>query len=107
LFADTSSWGQALAIRTMDRAGKGARTSPRDALISDSVAKSQAGKAFGTHSSMDQIGAVAGPLLAFALVPLIGIRDLLGFLYSFAHLACNPPLLRKGETSIKAPVECF
>ncbi|HKM75252.1 MAG TPA: MFS transporter, partial [Candidatus Bathyarchaeia archaeon] len=76
LFAVTSSWGQALAIRTIDRAGKGARTSPRDALISDSVAKSQAGKAFGTHSSMDQIGAVAGPLLAFALVPLIGIRGI-------------------------------
>lgn len=76
LFAVASSWGQALAIRTMDRAGKGARTSPRDALISDSVAKSQSGKAFGTHSSMDQIGAVAGPLLAFALIPLIGIRGI-------------------------------
>ena len=76
LFALASTWGQAFAIRTMDRAGKGARTSPRDALISDSVAKSQAGKAFGTHSSMDQIGAVAGPLLAFGLIPLIGIRGI-------------------------------
>ena len=76
LFAVASSWGQALAIRTVDRAGKGARTSPRDALISDSVSKTQAGKAFGTHSSMDQIGAVAGPLLAFALIPLIGIRGI-------------------------------
>jgi len=76
LFAVASSWGQALAIRAMDRAGKGARTSPRDALISDSVAKSKAGKAFGAHSSMDQIGAVAGPILAFALIPLIGIRGI-------------------------------
>jgi MFS family permease len=88
LFALASSWGQAFAIRTMDRAGKGARTSPRDALISDSVAKSQAGKAFGTHSSMDQIGAVAGPLLAFALIPLIGIRGIfwISFIPSFASL---------------------
>jgi MFS family permease len=76
LFALTASWGQAFAVRVVDRAGKGTRTSPRDALISDSVSRSESGKAFGTHRSMDQIGAVAGPLLAFALVPLIGIRGL-------------------------------
>jgi len=54
LFALTTSWGQAFIVRVTDRAGKGTRTSPRDALISDSITKSQAGKAFGVQSSLDQ-----------------------------------------------------
>jgi len=81
LFAVANSWGQAFAVRVVDRAGKGTRTTPRDALISDSIPKSQAGKGFGLHSSLDQIGAVLGPLLAFTLLPFIGLRNL--FLISF------------------------
>ncbi len=76
LFALTTSWGQAFIVRVIDRAGKGARSSPRDALISDSVAKSQAGKAFGLQGSLDQVGAVLGPLLAFFAFPLIGFRGI-------------------------------
>jgi MFS family permease len=74
LFAVTSSWGQAFGVRVIDRAGKGTRTSPRDALISDSIAKAEAGKGFGLHRSLDQLGAVLGPLFAFAVIPFIGIR---------------------------------
>jgi MFS family permease len=74
LFALTTNWAQAFIVRATDRAGKGARTSPRDALISDSIAKSQAGKAFGIHGSLDQVGAVLGPLIAFFAFPLIGFR---------------------------------
>lgn len=76
LFALTTTWGQAFIVRATDRAGKGVRTSPRDALISDSIAKSQAGKAFGLHGSLDQIGAVLGPLIAFFIFPLIGFRGI-------------------------------
>lgn len=82
LFALTSTWSQALVVRVVDRAGKGTRTSPRDALISDSIAKSQSGKAFGIHGSLDQVGAVLGPLLAFVALPLIGFRGV--FWLSFA-----------------------
>ncbi len=74
LFALATSWGQAFGVRVIDRAGKGTRTSPRDALISDSITKKQAGKGFGLHRSLDQIGAVLGPLFAFAVIPFIGIR---------------------------------
>ena len=74
LLATASSWGQAFAVRVVDRAGKGTRTSPRDALISDSVAKSEAGKGFGLHRSLDQVGAVLGPVLAFAVIPFVGLR---------------------------------
>lgn len=53
-----------LCIRFADRVGKGIRTSPRDALIADSVDPSVRGKAYGFHRSMDHAGALIGPLLA-------------------------------------------
>ena len=57
-----------LLIRTGDRVGKGIRTSPRDALIADSVAPSLRGKAYGFHRSMDHAGALVGPLVATLLL---------------------------------------
>ncbi|MGA7826568.1 MAG: MFS transporter [Geobacteraceae bacterium] len=60
-----------LGIRFADRVGKGIRTSPRDALIADSVEPSIRGKAFGFHRSMDHAGAIAGPLLASALLAFV------------------------------------
>jgi MFS family permease len=62
------SAGQVLAIRVSDRVGKGIRTSPRDALIADSVDPAIRGKAFGFHRASDHAGAVVGPLLAFAFL---------------------------------------
>jgi MFS family permease len=59
---------QVLAVRVADRVGKGIRTSPRDALIADSVDPSIRGRAFGFHRAADHAGAVIGPLLAFALL---------------------------------------
>ena len=55
-------------IRAFDRLGKGIRTSPRDALIADSVHPSVRGKAFGLQRSMDHAGAVVGPLTAALLL---------------------------------------
>jgi MFS family permease len=57
-----------LAIRVTDRVGKGIRSSPRDALIADSVDPAIRGRAFGFHRAADHAGAVVGPLLAFALL---------------------------------------
>jgi MFS family permease len=74
LFAFASAPWQAFVVRVLDRAGKGTRTSPRDALISDSVSRSKAGRGFGLHRSLDQVGAVLGPVLAFLIIPFIGIR---------------------------------
>jgi MFS family permease len=61
-----------LGIRFLDRVGKGIRTSPRDALIADSTSAEARGAAFGFHRAMDHLGAVAGPVLAFLLLPLVG-----------------------------------
>ena len=57
LLALSAAWPQVLAIRFLDRAGKGIRGAPRDALLADSVAPSVRGRAFGFHRSMDTTGA--------------------------------------------------
>jgi MFS family permease len=62
----TRPW-HVLAVRVTDRVGKGIRSSPRDALIAD-VAGDRAGRAFGFHQAMDNVGAVCGPLLATGLI---------------------------------------
>lgn len=63
-----------LAIRVADRLGKGLRTSPRDALIAASTNGAMRGRAYGFHRSMDHLGAVAGPAVAFGLLSLMGER---------------------------------
>jgi sugar phosphate permease len=73
LVAFAASSGQVLAIRLADRVGKGIRSSPRDALIADSVAPEVRGRAFGFHRAADHAGAVAGPLVAFALLQGAGL----------------------------------
>lgn len=55
---------QLLVIRLSDRAGKGVRAAPRDALIVDSTEPHARGRAFGYQKSMDHLGAAVGPLLA-------------------------------------------
>ncbi|HKZ62415.1 MAG TPA: MFS transporter, partial [Nitrososphaera sp.] len=60
------------AVRSVDRVGKGIRTAPRDALISESVPEGKAGRAFGLHRSVDQAGAILGPLITFALFSFVG-----------------------------------
>lgn len=62
-----SVW-QAAACRWVDRAGKGVRTAPRDALIADSTPHERRGTAFGFHRAMDHLGAATGPLLAAAFL---------------------------------------
>lgn len=73
-FAASSNWIDAFVVRFSDRLGKGLRTAPRDALIADSVQESRAGRAFGLHRTIDQIGAILGPVATFALLQYIDIR---------------------------------
>lgn len=68
LMALAGGWHQVLGSRFMDRFGKGVRTSPRDAIIAESADKRFLGRAFGFHRSMDTMGAVVGPGLAFFLL---------------------------------------
>ncbi len=73
-FVVASTWYDAFIVRAVDRIGKGVRTAPRDALIADSVSESISGKAFGIHRTIDQMGAIAGPLVAFAILQSMDIQ---------------------------------
>jgi len=53
-----------LAVRWLDRIGKGIRTSPRDRLITASVSPSLWGKAFGVQRMMDHAGSLIGAAAA-------------------------------------------
>ena len=63
--ASAAGLGGVLAI---DRAGKGLRTAPRDAMISLVTPPDRLGAAFGVHRTMDTIGALLGPLATFAVL---------------------------------------
>ncbi|MEW6377880.1 MAG: MFS transporter, partial [Thermodesulfobacteriota bacterium] len=57
-----------LFLRFFDRVGKGIRTSPRDALLSQCCHEDERGRAFGFQRSMDHAGAMVGPLIASLLM---------------------------------------
>ena len=77
LIAIANSWTWVLCIRFTDRLGKGLRSSPRDALLAESVDPKQRGITFGLHRSMDNAGAVIGPLVAAFLLSIhIPLRDI-------------------------------
>jgi MFS family permease len=68
--AVATSWRQVFCVRFADRAAKGIRGAPRDALLADSVSQAHRGAAFGLRQAMDTAGAVLGPVGALALLPL-------------------------------------
>jgi MFS family permease len=63
-----TTWGWVLGVRFADRAGKGLRTAPRDALVADSVNERQRGLAFGLHRAGDTAGAFVGLLVALIVL---------------------------------------
>lgn len=82
-FAAAQTTFDALVIRVGDRIGKAVRTSPRDALLSESVLEKQMGAAFGLHRALDQTGAILGPALASVFMIFLGLRVRDVFLLSF------------------------
>jgi MFS family permease len=73
LIAFATVWPLVLTARLLDRTGKGMRSAPRDAMISDVTPPEQRGRAFGFHRALDHTGAVIGPLLAVLLLQGAGV----------------------------------
>jgi MFS family permease len=109
LIAIANSWLWVVAIRFTDRMGKGLRTSPRDALLAETVPESQRGITFGLHRSMDNAGAVIGPLLAaFLLAQGMPIRDIFFWAIVPAVIAVILALYIQEPANQKAlPEYCF
>jgi MFS family permease len=74
VLAVTTAWWQILLIRFADRSAKGVRGAPRDVMVAESVSKDKLGSAYGLIQSMDSAGAIAGPLIALALLGRWGMR---------------------------------
>jgi MFS family permease len=72
LIGIASAWPGVLAARALDRAGKGLRGAPRDALLAEAAHAGALGAALGWHRAMDTLGAAAGPLLALAFLRFRG-----------------------------------
>ncbi|MDN4571708.1 MFS transporter [Pandoraea cepalis] len=68
LFPLATSPAIVVSARLLDRAGKGIRGAPRDALIADVAPAEIRGACFGLRQSMDTVGAFLGPLLAILLM---------------------------------------
>lgn len=91
-----------LAIRIIDRIGKGLRTAPRDLLIASSVPSEDSGRAFGFHRAMDHAGAVLGPLCATALLGFgFRVRQvfLIALLPSLLSLVAVAAVRERAQTS--------
>ncbi len=67
LLAVAVTWHHVLALRVMERLGKGVRSAPRDAILAASTQKRSRGRGFGLHRAMDSGGALLGTLLVLAL----------------------------------------
>lgn len=81
------------AVLAVDRAGKGIRTAPRDALISLSSSPETMGRSFGVHRALDTCGALLGPLVAAAVL-WASLGDFSAvFVSSFCLAACGVLLL--------------
>ena len=68
LLAVATSATHVLGVRFLDRLAKGVRGAPRDVLLADSVPPERVGAAFGLLQAMDSAGAIAGPLIALAIM---------------------------------------
>lgn len=72
--ATTAVW-QIGVLRMGAWTARGLRVPARNALLADLVPAAVYGKAYGFERAMDNLGAVAGPVLALALVGAVGVRD--------------------------------
>lgn len=95
MLALAGAWPMVLVARVLDRFGKGVRLSARDAILAESSLPELRGRAFGFHRSADQIGAVAGPLLAVPLLSLFANNYRALFIAAFIPAAIGAVLLFK------------
>ena len=78
------AWPVIAAIVAVDRAAKGLRAAPRDALISLSSGRAGLATSFGVHRALDSAGAMLGPLVALAILSAAPDAYDLVFVTSFA-----------------------
>ena len=73
----TAAW-QVGFLRAGAWAARGLRVPARNALLADVVPPGAYGRAYGFERTMDNLGAIGGPLLAIGLVSAFGVRRAIG-----------------------------
>src|SRR6266481_2193874 len=63
LLALAGAWPIAVVLIIAERMGRGIRSPVRDAMLSHAASRTGLGWGFGLHQALDQLGAVAGPLV--------------------------------------------
>jgi hypothetical protein len=81
------------SVIAIDRTGKGIRTAPRDALITQSSQPDSLATAFGVHRAMDAAGALLGPIVAFLILASAPRAFDQVFVVSFAFAAIGVGVL--------------
>ncbi|MEJ7771761.1 MAG: MFS transporter [Geodermatophilaceae bacterium] len=74
LIGTTTSVVQAGVLRGAAWAARGLRVPARNALLADLVPAHAFGRAYGFERTMDNLGAIGGPLLALGLMSLFSVR---------------------------------
>ncbi|WP_290596247.1 MULTISPECIES: MFS transporter [unclassified Archaeoglobus] len=72
LLALANQWEIAALLIVLERTGKAIRSPARDAILSFATKQVGRGWGFGIHEALDQIGAIIGPLIFFAVFYLNG-----------------------------------
>ena len=97
-----STWSAVVAFRTIDRIGKGIRTSPRDALIAESV--TARGRGFGLHRALDTAGAIIGSIIVltylYCTVPQLANYKVVIFVAAIIGFTALIPLIWVKEKHI-------
>ena len=84
----TGRWELAAFLIIAERMGKAIRAPARDAMLSHAARQTGLGWGFGLHEAMDQVGAIAGPLMLSAvLVSGHGYRSAFGVLLAPAIIS--------------------
>jgi MFS family permease len=84
LLGVSASLEMVIILVLLERFGKALRAPSRDAVLSIVSKDVGAGKAFGIHEFLDQIGAILGPLLVAAL--MFSTKNNYGYTFSFLFL---------------------
>jgi MFS family permease len=71
--AATALW-QVAVLRAGAWTARGLRVPSRNALLADATPPSAYGRAYGYERTMDNLGAIGGPILAVVLVALFSVR---------------------------------
>jgi MFS family permease len=105
LIAVVNEAWQVVGFRVIDRVGKGLRTAPRDAMISDVTPAELRGRAFGFHRGADHFGAVLGSLAAWWLLQRgANVRSVIGWsaLPGVVAVVVLAVVLRSRESGVRS-----